>query len=244
MATSGVGTIIAMVPTKEARVFRDRSGAGSVLADQLAPRLPGPVVVAGVPRGGLRVAQPIAARLKASLAIVYAQKLTVALAPELAIGALDEEGRAIIDSATVAALGIGSVEIEAARARVAREIAQRIGRYSVPPFACHLPGPEVVLVDDGLATGLTMEVAVAYARRHGAQRVIVAAPCASMAAAERLRPLVDGFVCPIVDEDFAAVAQYYLDFSPVTDAEVLSLLGRAGPRDLPEAATIGSGGRS
>ncbi len=224
-------------------MFRDRTGAGSVLAEALAKRISGPVVVAGVPRGGLTVAQPIAARLRAPLSVVYAQKVTVPLAPEFAIGAVNEDGYALMDDAAVAALGLAPVEIEAAQATAAREMGRRMERYSLPRLARYLPGPAVLLVDDGLATGLTMEVAVTYARGRGAQRVIVATPCASASAAERLRPLVDGFVCPIVDEDFAAVAQYYLDFSPVTDDDIAGLLDRARPGEVLKAATVGNGGR-
>jgi len=214
-----------------------------VLAEALAKRVSGPMVVAGVPRGGLKVAEPVAARFQSPLHVVYVRKLTAFLAPEFAFGALDEDGNAVIDPVAVGALGLGPGEVQAAQSWVARELGRQMGRYGAPPLARFLPGAAVLLVDDGLATGLTMEAAVAHARRHGAQRVIVAAPCASTGAAERLRPLVDDFVCPIVDEDFAAVTQYYFDFSPVTDVDVVALLGREAPRDLTAAATVGSGDR-
>src|SRR5207245_1667543 len=88
----------------------------------------------------------------------------------------------------------------------------------------HLPGPGVVLLDDGLATGLTMRVALAYARRHGARDVTVAVPCASAQAAGEFERAADRFVSLVVDPEFQAVGQYYLDFSPVPDDEVRAML--------------------
>jgi len=85
------------------------------------------------------------------------------------------------------------------------------------------------LVDDGLATGLTMRVALAYARRHGPRDVTVAVPCASAQAARQFERAADRFVSLVVDAEFQAVGQYYLDFSPVTDDEVLAMLARATP---------------
>jgi predicted phosphoribosyltransferase len=219
-------------------VFRDRGGAGSVLAEILAKSVAGRVVVGAIPRGGVAVALPIARRLRAPLAVVLARKLTVPIAPEFAFGAVDEDGHAVVDSASVAALLIGPPDIDAAQRSVAREIGLSRARYPTGGLAGHLPDRTVILVDDGLATGLTMEAAVAYARRHGARSVVVATPCASTLAAERLRDRVDQLVCPIVDEDFAAVAQYYLDFSPLSDAEVVALLAR---REAEEAGG-GDGG--
>ena len=92
------------------------------------------------------------------------------------------------------------------------------------PLSTYLPGAAVVLVDDGLATGLTMQAAVAYARRHGAREVTVAVPCSAAEAATRFRREADRFVCLIVDPDFYAVGAYYEDFSPVTDDKVVAML--------------------
>jgi predicted phosphoribosyltransferase len=102
--------------------------------------------------------------------------------------------------------------------------------YRVPPLAHYLPGSSVVLVDDGLATGLTMQAAVAYARRHGVTDLTVAVPCAAAPAAERFRRDADRFVSLTVDENFVAVGQYYVDFSPVGDDEVVAMLERAAER--------------
>ncbi|HWP34975.1 MAG TPA: phosphoribosyltransferase family protein, partial [Thermodesulfobacteriota bacterium] len=206
------------------RVFLDRAEAGRALAERLAEVVTGPCVVAAIPRGGVVVARPIATRLSTPLTLVYAHKLSAPFAPELAFGAMDEDGEVVLDPRTVARLGLDPEEVEEVKARVAADIRRRMARYGVPPLAHYLPGPAVVLVDDGLATGLTMRAALAYARRHGAAAVTVAVPCAAAETAEQMRREADRFESLIVDPDFVAVGAYYLDFAPVSDEEVLSLL--------------------
>ncbi len=192
--------------------FRDRADAGRALADALVPTPAPPFVVGAIPRGGVTVALPLVERFRAPLALVYAGKLTAAVAPEFAFGALDEDGEAYVKAESVAMLGLSPAEVEQAKARVRGEIQRRMAAYGV------------VLVDDGLATGLTMRVALAYARRHGARDVTVAVPCASAQAAGEFERAADRFVSLVVDPEFQAVGQYYLDFSPVPDDEVRAML--------------------
>ena len=222
------------------RVFQDRAEAGRALAAELAPLISGPCVVAAIPRGGVAVALPIVERLRVPLTVAYARKLTAPFAPEFAFGALDEDGQMVLDPESVACLGLGPDEVEKAKARVWGEIQRRMTLYRVPPLAHHLPGAVVVLVDDGLATGLTMRAALEYARRHGAREITVAVPCAATEAAERFRRAADRFVSLIVDDAFTAVGTYYEDFSPVTDEDVVAMLARAqqlaSPADSPEPA--------
>jgi putative phosphoribosyl transferase len=217
-------------------MFKDREEAGRALADALGPSIAPPCVVVAIPRGGVSVALPIVERFRVPLTVVYARKLTARVAPELAFGALDEDGQMITERSTVEALGLGPGDIDEARERTAAEITRRMALYGVPPLAHYLPGSTVALVDDGLATGLTMQTAVAYARRHGAARIVVAVPCASAPAAARFRRLADELVALTVDGDFRAVGQYYEDFSPVSDDEVVRMLARAvelAPAALP-----------
>jgi predicted phosphoribosyltransferase/dienelactone hydrolase len=219
-------------------IFRDREEAGRALAARLVPLISPPCVVAAIPRGGVAVALPIVERLGVPLTVVYARKLTAPFAPEFAFGALDEDGEAIADRTSIAVLGLSPDDIEKAKVRVGGEIRRRMALYRVPPLAHYLPGAAVVLVDDGLATGLTMRAALLYARRHGAAGITVAAPCASAQAAERFRREADHFVSLTVDVDFRAVGEYYADFSPVSDEDVVLMLARSrehgassGPRD-------------
>jgi putative phosphoribosyl transferase len=219
-------------------IFKNRTDAGRQLATRLEGLIERPCVIAAIPRGGVAVALPISERLAVPLTVSYSRKLTDPGEPELAFGALDEDGEAIIDGSTVGALGLRSSDIDAVRAHVAAEIQRRIRLYRVPVLARLLPGPAVVLVDDGLATGLTMQVAVAYARRHGAREVIVAVPCASASAARTLRETADRVISLVEDEDFKAVGHYYADFVPVRDDEVVDMLARAAehvPSDIHDS---------
>jgi predicted phosphoribosyltransferase len=206
--------------------YRDRQEAGEALAREIARVVHGRCVVAGIPRGGIVVAAPVAERLHAPLTLAYARKITLPAAPELAVGALDEDGEAIFDHSLVGVLGAGPGELEAARERVHREIERQRACYGTMPLAELAVESVVVLVDDGLATGLTMGAAVAFARRHRARRVVVAAPCASAEAAERFAREADRFVCPLVDPYFGAVGSYYLAFGSVSDDEVAAVLAR------------------
>jgi putative phosphoribosyl transferase len=208
-------------------LFDNRTEAGRALAGELAPLVAPPAVVAAVPRGGVAVALPIVERLGLPLTVVYARKLTAPFAPEFAFGALDEDGQVTLEAASVRMLGLAPADVEKARERVWAEIRRRMARYAVPPLARYLPGAAVLLVDDGLATGLTMRAALAYARRHGAREVTVAVPCASASAAARFRREADRLVSLVVDEAFAAVGAYYRDFAPVDDDEVVAMLARA-----------------
>ncbi len=221
------------------RTFRDRTEAGEALAAELAGTVADRCVVAAIPRGGVTVALPVARRLGAPLTVAYARKLSAPFAAELAFGAIDEDGEVLTNARTVEGLDLGPADVEEAKRRVLSEIRRRMARYRVPPLATYLPA-SVVLVDDGLATGLTMRAAVRYARRHGATEVTVAVPCASVEAARLFRHEADRFVGLVVDEDFAAVGQYYEDFSPVRDDEVVAMLERAR---LARAGTAAGGDR-
>ncbi len=217
--------------------FLDRADAGTKLAEALEPILKPPCVIAGIPRGGVAVALPIVERFRLPLTVVYARKLTAPISPEFAFGAIDEDGHTIVESRSVAMLGLTPADVERAKERVSKEIRRRMTTYGVPALAHYLPNAAVVLVDDGLATGLTMRAALECARRHGAREIIVAVPCASEPAAREFVHAADRFVSLLVDPDFRAVGQYYADFSPVSDEQVIAML--AGAR---KAAAAGPGG--
>lgn len=211
--------------------FEDRAQAGRDLALRLAGLLPQPRVVGAIPRGGVAVGLPLARALAVPLVVVNAHKLTSPLAPEFAFGAIDEDGDVLLDAVSVAELGLGPDDIERSRLAAWNAMQPRVAREQVSRLAAWLPGA-AVLVDDGIATGLTMRAAVRHARRHGATTVVVAAPCASDEAARRLRLEADRFVCPVVDPAFEAVGSYYADFSQVSEEEMNALLACAA-RDRP-----------
>jgi putative phosphoribosyl transferase len=202
-----------------------------VLARELRDLGLGPCVVAGIPRGGIIVAEPIADVLRAPLTAIHTRKLSSPQAPEVAFGAMDEDRHAILDYRSVVSLGLGETEIERVKAEVAPVIARRAGSYPGTHLRDLLPGRTAVIVDDGLATGLTMHVAVGYALRHGAEAIVVAVPCASERAAYEVKSLLkrpeDRFLCPRVDPEFRSVGEYYRHFPQVEDEEVAERLGAA-----------------
>jgi putative phosphoribosyl transferase len=223
-------------------IFQDRSQAGVVLAQRLAGRVRCPCVVAAIPRGGVVVALPIAERLGAPIALVFARKLTSPSWPELAFGALDEDGFEALDDDTIDALGIDATHIQSARARTRDSIHARIELYRAPPLADLLPGRGVVIVDDGLATGLTVLAAIRYARRHDATDITVAVPCASSESAARIEREADRLVTLVTEPGFRGVSQYYVDFSQVSDEQVTAMLATARTGSGDPVAS-GTGGR-
>ena len=206
--------------------FEDRADAGRELARLLERRVVPPCVVGAIPRGGVAVALPVARALAAPLVVVNAHKLSAPIAPEFAFGAIDEDGEILLDRTSVRDLGLSPEDVERARLRAWEPMRARIERPQGARLASWLPRA-VVLVDDGLATGLTMQAAIRHARRHGAGEITVAVPCAAREAADLLRPEIDRLVCPVVDPEFAAVGCYYDDFSQVSDEELARLLAQA-----------------
>jgi putative phosphoribosyl transferase len=225
--------------TAPTQVFKDRTDAGERLADRLLTLLARPCVIAAIPRGGVAVALPIVERLRRPLALVHACKLTTPDAPELTFGAVDEDGETTLDHEAVARLNLGAQGIEPITRRVEAEMRRRRALYKARPLAQYLPGLDVVLVDDGLATGLTMRAAVNYVRRRGAREVTVAVPCASDAAAAQFRDEADRFVSLIVGDVFGAIGGYYADFAKLTDEQVAAMLARANAADTAECAPVG-----
>jgi predicted phosphoribosyltransferase len=219
--------------------FQDRTEAGRLLAARLAASsIPSPFVVAGIPRGGVLVAQPVAAILGAPLSIVHARKLTFDPASGMSLGAVDENGEVLINSAVAPSLNLNPGVLEGAEARARAGIRRQKELYRARPIAGFFPAHAVVLVDDGLATGLTMGAAVAYVRRLGARAVTVAIPCASSGAARRIKGLADGFVSLVVDPQFVEVSSYYNVFPSISDQEVAAVLAQM------EGATVGEAGGS
>lgn len=217
----------------EVEHYRDRREAGERLLDVIRREvdpglLTGPgaarLVVLAAPRGGVAVAVPVALGLGAPLDVVLARKLPAPGNPELGFGALGEGGVRVVDREIVELLGLSEEEIDAIAARVEREIEQRTEFYRRARPAIPLEGRVALVVDDGVATGVTLEAAVASARTRGVARVLAAAPVSSVQARERLAATVDHFICPLVDPAFVGVGAYYRDFPQLSDDEVVGLL--------------------
>ena len=207
--------------------YRDRTAAGRVLAEAVRERGPyqQPVVLA-LPRGGVPVGVEVAAALSAPLAVLVVRKIGAPGRPELAIGALARVGSQVStyrNPTTTAAVGVDDHAFARAAAQARAELERRdqaFGTAEAPP----LGGADVILVDDGLATGSTMLAAVAAVRQLKPARVMVAVPVAPASALQALRRVADTVVCPQVPADFVAVGQAYADFDQLSDADVRRLL--------------------
>ena len=215
--------------------FADRSSAGTELARLMARRTwPPPVMVLGLPRGGVPVAEPIARALGAPLDVMVVRKIGLPSQPELAIGAIASGGIVVREPRFVDERGEAddeTFERLVREQRVELERREHVYRAGLPPL--DLSGRTVILVDDGLATGSTMLAAVRAAQRARAAMVVVAVPVASADAAHRLERVADELIVLEIAQTMVAVGQWYDRFEQLEDAEVcrwLDLRDRgAGP---------------
>ncbi len=214
------------------RVFEDRKEAGRLLAERLVD-LKGQddVVVLGVPRGGVVVAAEVAKALDAPLDVYITRKLGAPGNPELAIGAVAEDGTLVLDQESIGFLRVSEAYLEEERRRQQAEIQRRAMRYrrGRPPVS--LEGKRVILVDDGVATGHTMEAAIRALRQKPIRELILAVPVGPPATLARLRSLVDRMEVLSEPEMFWAVGMFYKDFRQVSDEEVEALLAAANSSD-------------
>lgn len=208
-------------------MFRDRSEAGRALARELGAYRNRPdAIVLALPRGGVPVAYEVASSLNLPLDVFLVRKLGVPGHEELAMGAIATGGIRILNEDVVRHLNIPSHLIEMAAAREQEELERRDGLYRGNRPAPGVRNRVVILVDDGLATGATMRVAVAALRRQQPARIVVAVPVASSETCEELRTVADEVMCATTPEPFYAVGQGYASFEQTTDEEVRELLQR------------------
>ena len=213
-------------------MFRDRVDAGRHLARVVQDAGIGGdnVVVLGLPRGGVPVAAEVARRLDAPLDVIVVRKLGAPWQPELATGAIGENG-VRVENASVSGWTTGeSAEAAAVEAHERDELERSVRRYREVRARLDLSGRLAVIVDDGIATGSTARAACRVARAHGATRIVLATPVAPLAAAVALQDVCDEFWSVATPETFSAVGEWYSDFRPTSDDEVLDLLRRASQR--------------
>ncbi len=210
--------------------FLNRDEAGRLLGERLSElALVDPVVLA-LPRGGVPVAYRVAEALQAPLDVIVVRKLGVPFQPELAMGAIGEDGVRVLEGEVVAAAGVTEAEIRSVEARERAELERRAERYREGRGRVPLPGRTAVVVDDGMATGSTARAACLVARAHGATEIVMAVPVASGHAIHALGTVADDVVALEVPEPFYAVGQWYLRFDQTSDEDVVALLQRAQQR--------------
>jgi putative phosphoribosyl transferase len=218
--------------------FANRSDAGRRLGTVVAERLertgPGdrPLVLA-LPRGGVPVGYEVARMIGADFDVIVARKIGVPGQPELAIGAVAEDGPAIFNTTMVKRIGLGQRELERMVQRERAEVVRRLTRYRGDRPRPEVSGRTVIVVDDGLATGATARAALAAVRAQGPARLVFAAPVCARDSAAGLRSLADAVLCVLVPDELYAVGLWYDDFTQVPDEEVERRLPAARGADVP-----------
>lgn len=215
------------------RLYRDRGEAGRRLASALQDAVRGPAIVLALPRGGVAVGHQAAMALGLPLDVVLVRKLGIPGQEEVAFGAIADGGVTHIDWRMVARAGLTEEEVEAVLARERRELERRSRLYRGDRPEASVKGLTAILVDDGLATGLTMEAAARAVRERGAARVMAAAPVGPADTCARLRQSVDEVVCLACPDEFRSVSSAYESFPQMKDGEVIALLEQARDSRAP-----------
>ncbi|MFA8356983.1 phosphoribosyltransferase [Burkholderia ubonensis] len=213
--------------------FLDRADAGRQLAQALheyAGRTD--VVVLALPRGGVPVAYQVARALGAPLDVLVVRKLGAPMNPELAMGAIASGDMVYLQQSVIHSTSVTDAQLANVIARETAELKRREALYrgAWPPV--HVEGRTVIVVDDGIATGASMRVALQALREHRPARVVVAAPVAPAGAQRKFDDLTDGFVAVLQPEWFFGISQFYVHFDQTEDDEVRRLLDEA--RSTPD----------
>jgi len=222
-------------------LFADRSEAGRRLAERLLRFKDERPVVLALPRGGVPVGFEVAQALDAPLDLVLVRKIGAPFQPELAVGAVVDGGRAetVVNEDLVREFQIPESYIAEESARQLEEIERRRNLYLAESTRAPVEGHTAIVVDDGIATGATMEAALHATRRANPRRLVLATPVAPPDTIARLRPQADEVVCLATPMLFAAIGAFYEDFRQLSDEEVVDLLRRA-TRSEQEPTTTAS----
>jgi putative phosphoribosyl transferase len=205
-------------------MWRDRLQAGDELAQEFVDRgyeRRDRAIVLGVPRGGVEVARRVADRLDLPLDLVVVRKIGAPGAPEFAAGAVDPDGRVYANPAA----RVGDAWLASAGAAEHAEVLRRMDAYRCGRPAPDLKGMTALVVDDGIATGLTAQAALVWLRRQGVERLVIAAPVMAPDTVARLETEADEVIALEAPAGFAAVGQFFESFPQLSDADVTRLLG-------------------
>lgn len=205
-------------------MFQNRLEAGRKLAEKLSEYGGRDVIVLAIPRGGVVIGYEVAKELNASLDIITPRKIGAPNNPELAIGAVTQNGSVILNPEVILYLGVPEKYIEQEKCRQIKEIERRMSKYRGDEVYPKLEDRIVILVDDGIATGATMRAAIASIRRQKPSMLIMAVPVGARDTIFSLKREVDKLVCLSTPEPFYAIGQFYRNFEQTTDDEVITLL--------------------
>jgi putative phosphoribosyl transferase len=207
------------------RPYRNRLDAGLALAGLVADLSPANPLVLALPRGGVPVAVPVAAALGCALDILVVRKIGLPDQPEMGVGAIAENDTLVLDDEVLTRLRLDRTALDPVIERERSELVRRVAAYREGRPAPSISGRTVVLVDDGLARGVTARAAIAAVADAG--DVWLAVPVGSGPGVAGVRAVCDRVICPWEPSDFRAVGRYYQDFAAVADDEVRELLGSA-----------------
>lgn len=205
-------------------IFQDREDAGRQLGEALKKYRDKDTVVLGIPRGGVVIAAEAAKALGAPLDVIIPRKLGAPHNPEVAIGAVTQDGTIITDEIMVRRLGLSDAQIDSLAEEVLEEIQRRVQTYRNGKTGLDLEGKTVIVADDGIATGFTVQAALESVRNAGSKKLVLAVPVAPAETISFLREKVDDLICLHAPEIFYAVGQFYRDFDQTSDREVIELL--------------------
>lgn len=205
-------------------LFDDRVGAGRKLAEALREFRGKDVVVLGIPRGGVVVANEVAKGLKAPLDVVITRKIEAPGEPEYALGAVTQEGEVIMDRQAAESLGASRQYLDAQVRQKREEVKERVRRFRGDAPYPRLEGKVVIIVDDGIATGSSVGAAVITVRKMSPKEVVVAVPVAPADAVETMSDDGIKVVCLETPADFLAIGEFYSKFDQVEDGEVKRIL--------------------
>lgn len=209
-----------MIKMSDRQIYSNRREAGRILADKLKTIVSGKIVVLSLPRGGVIIGAEVAKSLKAEHNLVISRKIGAPYDPEVAIGAITQDGKLLKDDSIIDALSVTKGYIDSQIRLELKEIKRRLKKYLHNKSFPILTNKTVILADDGLATGFTMEAALEYVRNLGPYRVIVAVPVGFAEAIRRMSQKADQVICPLIPEKFWAVGQFYQEFHQVSDGEI------------------------
>jgi len=208
-------------------MFEDRVEAGRKLAKRLVQYKGKDAIVLAIPRGGVSVGYEVAKELGAALDVIIPHKIGAPGNPELAIGAVTQDGTLMLNSQLIEYLQVSENYIQSEAERQRKEIERRMAKYRGNKEYPRLKGRIAILVDDGVATGATLRAAIASIRKNKPASLVLAVPVGPPDTIEALRNEVDTVVCLSTPEPFFAIGQFYRSFSQTSDEEVIRLLSRA-----------------